>query len=230
VDNTPTSPVSIPKESLVTASTLCPAVTKNFVNGPTCVRRQACAAVQYSSVNFPLNNTMVRSFYTVGYKYVYYVDGLRLEDAYDDSPCSGTSRWLKHEAACDAVWGMTTGTNGETPLDDATVATLTDALTGSNGNSGPSFTWPHVRDIVMDASDGECTSQLNGVSATGAMINIDGVCFEHVHPDTVRARPGRLSTLSVSHSKSFFYGAFAWARRALNSPKRRFPARAVQRV
>ena len=41
---------------------------------------------------------------------------------------------------------------------------------------------------------------------------------------TVRARPERLSALSVSHSKSILYGAFVWVRRALNSPKRRFPA------
>jgi hypothetical protein len=41
-------------------------------------------------------------------------------------------------------------------------------------------------------------------------------------------RPGRaLSALSVFLCKSVFYGAFVWARRALNSEKRRFPARAV---
>jgi hypothetical protein len=40
-------------------------------------------------------------------------------------------------------------------------------------------------------------------------------------------RPGRLSDLSVSHSKSFFDGGFVWARRALNREKRRFLARAV---
>ena len=44
-------------------------------------------------------------------------------------------------------------------------------------------------------------------------------------PPPVRARPGRLS-LSVSRSKSILSGAFVWARRALNRPKRRFPARA----
>ena len=43
---------------------------------------------------------------------------------------------------------------------------------------------------------------------------------------TVRARPGRLSALSVPHSKSGFYGAFVWAHRALNGPFRRFAARA----
>ena len=40
-------------------------------------------------------------------------------------------------------------------------------------------------------------------------------------------RPGRLSALSVFHSKSVLYGAFVWARRALNRQKRRFSARAA---
>jgi hypothetical protein len=38
---------------------------------------------------------------------------------------------------------------------------------------------------------------------------------------TVRAALGRLSALSVSLCKSILYGAFVWARRALNSQKRR---------
>jgi hypothetical protein len=45
-------------------------------------------------------------------------------------------------------------------------------------------------------------------------------------PLTARARPGRLSTLSVLHQKSVLYGAYAWARRALNRPFRRFLDRA----
>ena len=36
---------------------------------------------------------------------------------------------------------------------------------------------------------------------------------------TVRARPGRLSALSVFPRKSVFYGAFVWARRAPNRKK-----------
>jgi hypothetical protein len=46
---------------------------------------------------------------------------------------------------------------------------------------------------------------------------------------TVRARPGRLSGLSISHSRSVLHGAFVWARGALNSPKRWFPARPRRR-
>ena len=46
---------------------------------------------------------------------------------------------------------------------------------------------------------------------------------------SARALPGRLRSLSAFHSESVLYGAFVWARWALNSPKRRFPARAVDR-
>jgi hypothetical protein len=45
---------------------------------------------------------------------------------------------------------------------------------------------------------------------------------------TVRAGRGRFRGLSVPHSKSSLCGDFVWARRALNSPKRRLPARAVR--
>jgi hypothetical protein len=49
---------------------------------------------------------------------------------------------------------------------------------------------------------------------------------------TVRARRGWFSALRVflcQNSESVFYGAFVWACRAPNRPKRRFPARAVYR-
>ena len=44
---------------------------------------------------------------------------------------------------------------------------------------------------------------------------------------SVRAASGSLRTISVFLCKSVFYGVFVWARRALNSQKWRFPARAV---
>ena len=40
----------------------------------------------------------------------------------------------------------------------------------------------------------------------------------------VRAGMGQLSAIIVSHVRSELYGAFVWARMALNGPKRRFPA------
>jgi hypothetical protein len=46
--------------------------------------------------------------------------------------------------------------------------------------------------------------------------NASSRLFDGIPAATARARPGRLSALSVLHSKSIFYGAFVWVRRALN--------------
>ena len=48
-------------------------------------------------------------------------------------------------------------------------------------------------------------------------------------PVTVRAAQGWLSTIRVFLWKSILYGAFLWVCKALNSPKRRIPARAVEK-
>jgi hypothetical protein len=50
--------------------------------------------------------------------------------------------------------------------------------------------------------------------------------WNHINT-TVRTHVGRLSGLTVFHSKSGLYGASVWARRALNSQQRRLLARAV---
>jgi hypothetical protein len=51
--------------------------------------------------------------------------------------------------------------------------------------------------------------------------------YNELDAGAVRTLSGRLSALAGVHRKSDLYGAFAWARRALNRPKRRFPARAA---
>jgi hypothetical protein len=63
-----------------------------------------------------------------------------------------------------------------------------------------------------------------GQVAAGASLS-DPRTFQTC-PDyaTVRATRGRLSVLSVFLCKSVLYGAFVWARRALNRRKRRFSA------
>jgi hypothetical protein len=43
-------------------------------------------------------------------------------------------------------------------------------------------------------------------------------CWRWSSLTSVRARLGRLSALSISHSRSVLYGAFVWAVSALNSP------------
>jgi hypothetical protein len=71
-----------------------------------------------------------------------------------------------------------------------------------------------------------CKCEPTGAKGSTCFGFADGACSF-----TVRAHPGRSSGPIVSHSKSGFYarfyGAFVWARRALNSPKRRSLARAV---
>jgi hypothetical protein len=71
----------------------------------------------------------------------------------------------------------------------------------------------------LAVEEGVWHSDEDALLAAGTLI-VDGAA-------SVRAVPGRLSALSVFLCKSVLYGAFVWARRALNSRKRRFPARAV---
>ena len=56
-----------------------------------------------------------------------------------------------------------------------------------------------------------------GSAIADTHLHGSGVNFGKPFLDTtVRALPGRLSTLSVSHSRSGLFGAFVWARRAIN--------------
>ena len=43
-----------------------------------------------------------------------------------------------------------------------------------------------------------------------------GLGWSGLQRSSVRARPGRLRALRVSHGESVLYGGFVWARRALN--------------
>ena len=77
------------------------------------------------------------------------------------------------------------------------------------------------KSIVGKAGDSVRVSCDEGYTASGSGA---AVCTNGTF--TVRAAQGRLSAICVFLWKSILYGAFVWACRALNSPKRRFPARA----
>ena len=64
---------------------------------------------------------------------------------------------------------------------------------------------------------------------TGKEITLYNALVEmyDVPPDYCADPPGRLSALSILYSRYSLYGGSVWACRDLNSPKRRFPARAV---
>jgi hypothetical protein len=79
-----------------------------------------------------------------------------------------------------------------------------------------------VVELILAAAGGDGAAVAR-LLAAGADPNVSVTTQT---PGPGRAHPGRLSALSVSQSKSGLYGAFVWARRALNRQKRRFPARA----
>jgi hypothetical protein len=87
--------------------------------------------------------------------------------------------------------------------------------------------------ITAVVASGFGLERLTAGKALGVCVGIAGAVYrisaEHDIADiTVRARPRRLSSLSVILSKSGLYGVFVWARWALNRPKRRFLGRAVR--
>ena len=101
-------------------------------------------------------------------RYIYAVTGLRL-DVGAPSPCFGTARWRKLEGSCGA---------GETALDTDTKTTLAQAIRGSTDAANE-----FVRDAIPNTVDGStCNDMINGVSATGARVDVDGDCWEHSHP------------------------------------------------
>ena len=51
--------------------------------------------------------------------------------------------------------------------------------------------------------------------------------YDELDAGTVRTLSGRLSARADFHRKLDLHVAFVWARKALNRPKRRFPARAA---
>ena len=94
----------------------------------------------------------------------------------------------------------------------------------------------HIRVPFRVTTPGDYSFRMHADYGLGSFIGVDGSSYTpgniygHISVDgtalTVRAQRGRLSAISVFLCKSVLYGAFVWARSALNSRKRRFPARA----
>ena len=147
----------------------CPNVAKTIFNRNRCVLRDTCARTLYTSASMALNVTLMREFFLRSGKYIYAIDGLRLEDAYAVSPCDETaaSRWRRQGGAC----------SSETGLDASTKTTLAAAIRATSDAN------PYVRDVMISsAGGGTCNAQMNGVSSIGASVTVDGVCWTHVHP------------------------------------------------
>lgn len=153
----------------------CPAVVKTFLNEDACVKSTECSSETIGSASVPLNDATLRAWYTLSGVYAYYVQGLRLEDPYRVSPCAGTSRWTITAGSCSAA---------TTTMDPTTLATLTAALRDSTDTNTV------VRDISISGANCVDTAE----ETIGAQIEVDGNCFEHVHPNLFDVRDFTLWT------------------------------------
>lgn len=147
----------------------CHNVPKTFQNAHTCRPSTACSPVTYRDASVLLNHSSLRIFHQLTNSHIYAVTGLRLEGEGTQSPCIGTARWRKLDGPCGAA---------ATALDAGTKATLAQAIRESTDASNP-----FVRDAIPNTVEGgTCVEENDGVSATGAKVDVDGECWEHSHP------------------------------------------------
>jgi hypothetical protein len=94
-------------------------------------------------------------------------------------------------------------------------------------SSPPQVNFKWVPCTPIEGVDWHCSAATSSGWRQRGVYTSSSTCGTTSACRSVRARPGRLSTLSVFHSKPFLYGAFVWAHTAFNTLKWRFPARAV---
>ena len=122
----------------------CP---KTFLNKHTCVRQtSACLTpVEYDpSTTLTFDEATIRALYTSGHKFAYGIEGLRLEDKYDVSPCDSTSsRWRKINGECAVEGGICNTGTRYCPLDATTEASIIVAPSASMDTN------PYFRDVEI---------------------------------------------------------------------------------
>jgi hypothetical protein len=160
----------------------CPDVPMNPFNRGSCRRSTACLPLLFDTTMFTLDASNLKKFYTISGKYVYYITGLRLEASYAVSPCTGTSRWKKLSGAC-------ASNGGETGVDAGTKLAMVFAIDNTTDTINP-----YVRDVHVT---GTCNANNGGVSSIAAKIEVDGTCWEHVHPELFNVYD--LSYFSTNH-------------------------------
>ena len=135
---------------------------------------------RYGSAKFTLNTAMMKKWYELSSKYVYVMQGLRLEgNTYLKSPCkSGISRWRIYAGACPSGETDWAG-NGW----DTTKTAIVTAITSSSDVNNP-----NVIDVDIRATGclpGECKYSVcdDDVALAGAKVKIADKCYEHVHPN-----------------------------------------------
>ena len=149
----------------------CMSAPRTHLNTQSCRAVTTCkSSAAYRSISVRLDHSSLRTFHNASSSYVYAVTGLALEVS-SPSPCVGPSRWVRHlTGPCGA---------DETPLDNATKATLASAIRSSA--DAPNL---FVRDaVVSSVAGGHCMAMSDyGISPIGAKVEVDGRCWEHAHP------------------------------------------------
>jgi len=147
---------------------VCPSAKRNFVNADGCKRGNSCAPLIFSDTPVTLNEATLIKWYTSSGKHVHHLQGLFLTQAYEVSPCTSVkARWKRIPSGCTV-----------TALDVTTAVELASRIRTSVDTSNP-----HVLDTDTVAPSISCSvAQSPGVSTIGAIIDVDGTCFQHVHP------------------------------------------------
>ena len=156
----------------------CPSAVRSPMNAAGCKHSSDARAPRFAATPFQLNETVLRAYYEHAGVLAYRIQGLRLEsNYYAISPCApGISRWwrvapLPCAAAAEA--------GPDTALDGGTRESIAAAMAASGDSN------EYIRDIdvlttLATRNNGTCHAQLNGVSAMGAHLTIDGSCWRHV--------------------------------------------------
>eukprot|EP01047_Picozoa_sp_COSAG01_P010083 COSAG01_NODE_423_length_17260_cov_203.736962_17_plen_589_part_00 len=163
--NTLESPANLSSTSLTGHMRTCPLIgptaPKSFLNEHTCVVSHGCMADDYTGRSFQLNSTTLRQFFLQGNNYVYAIDALPLGTSNAD-PCKDKVRWR----ALGACGGRATA------LDFSTQTVLAAAI-----RSSPDANLI-VKDVELANSDRNMCS-----NAKGAIVDVDGNCWQHTHND-----------------------------------------------
>lgn len=165
-----------PVNGSTTTEGSCPAVQQNFVNERTCKFHspsEACAVTTFEAgASIILNTDTIRAWFSDSMLYVYYVLNLDMEDVPPPCTAGTVSRWVRTTGSC--VEGSSS------ILDNETATIVATALQSfANANSKLNL---DIRDVrAFDFSDGAvCNISLSTVATK---LNIDGDCWEHVHPN-----------------------------------------------
>eukprot|EP00603_Paraphysomonas_imperforata_P004238 CAMPEP_0114421664 /NCGR_PEP_ID=MMETSP0103-20121206/5199_1 /TAXON_ID=37642 ORGANISM="Paraphysomonas imperforata, Strain PA2" /NCGR_SAMPLE_ID=MMETSP0103 /ASSEMBLY_ACC=CAM_ASM_000201 /LENGTH=2411 /DNA_ID=CAMNT_0001590201 /DNA_START=27 /DNA_END=7262 /DNA_ORIENTATION=+ len=154
----------------------CPTVERNFVNEHSCIHRSpsdACSVVTFDAgASLVLDTANIRSWFSDSLKYVYYVLNLEMDDVVSPCTVDTTSRWVRHPGTC--------AEGSANALDNETATIITAAL--RSYASVPSGLNLDIRDIRATDFSGSATCNTSA-STVAAKLNLDGDCWEHVHPN-----------------------------------------------